>query len=117
MEMITIVRAYNPDLSKALKVELQEVSGYLYEYNGLQFCICLCDGFWYAIELRTGHSAAVYEREINDSDEYCIEEIKRMMALKSTFEYTKALVACETFMQRMGFDVPINKKVTTDESN
>lgn len=116
MKKITIKRAYNPDLVKE-NVLLMEISGFLYEYKGLQFCICLSDGFWYAIELSTGHSAADYARELNDSDEYCIDKIKEIMTRRDKSQYERGLKSCEAFMQSKGFTIPINEKIKTDDSN
>ena len=83
---ITIKRAY-VDYSISPEIKLKEVTGYLYEYNDLQFCICFADGTWYAIELQTGHSAAGYDPEVNDTDEYCVEEVKQLMRCRDKSMY------------------------------
>lgn len=116
MKKITVKRAYNPDLVRQ-KVLLKKTIGYLYEYNDLQFCICLCNGIWHAIELSTGHSAADYTREFDDSDEYCIEKIKEIMTRRDKSQYERGLKSCEAFMQSKGFTIPINEKIKTDDSN
>ncbi|MBF0576627.1 hypothetical protein [Dysgonomonas sp. GY617] len=113
---IAIKRAYVPD-PKNSKIELQKITGYFYEYNDLQFCICFADGTWYAIELQTGHSAAGYDPEVNDTDEYCIEEVKQLMGRRDKSMYDQYVNLVKTKMRQDGFKIPLNKKIQPDGNN
>lgn len=116
MKRITINRAYAPD-PENIKIELHEITGYFYEYNNLQFCICFCEGMWYAIELQTGHAAAQYERRVNDTDDHCIDEVKRIMCRYDKSMYDTYMELRKNGMINKGFSIPINEKIQTDESN
>lgn len=103
---ITIHKVYGSE-----NESLDKVTGELFEYAGYQFCLCVIDSRYTAIELSTGYKA----------NTLCIDP-PNLQALKDSFsyktkqEYRKYISQAKKSLKQMGFKLPINKKIIVDEN-